>query len=92
MLPNAFANILVVHVPVRLRALAGIAEPAILHLVGHTVIAKVPCGIDAASGIQRADLEAGFAQRLDRHASAGAGSDHDDVVNCLGHGAWLSWF
>src|SRR5574340_441429 len=66
-------------------ALARIAEPAVLHVVGLLVIAEVLGRIQATSGVQGAHLEAGLAERLDGHAAAGSRSDHDDVVDWRAH-------
>src|SRR5437899_4490083 len=74
-----------VHVTNGLRALRRIAEPAELHLPGFAMAAKILGRIEPPSGVDAADFEAGFAERLDGHAAAGAASNHNDVIDLFWH-------
>src|SRR6185436_12205854 len=75
---------LVVHVTVGLGAFGRVPEAAKLHVPGHAMVAEVLFRIEPAPRVDGTDLEARFAQRLDRHATAGSGSDHDRVIE-FGH-------
>ena len=56
MVPRSF-GVLVVHVAVRFAAPLGIVEPAVFHVPGHTVKAKIFFRIEAPPGIDRAHFQ-----------------------------------
>src|SRR5262245_12159152 len=56
------------------------------------MVAKILARLESPSRIDAANLEAGFAERLDGHAAAGATSNHDDVINSFWYvGSPFGW-
>ncbi len=83
-LPNPF-GVFVIHVADIVLALLWIAKAAKGHIIWLLVVAKVFLRIEAPAPIQGTHTESGLAECVKSHATARAGTDHDDVIGFGSH-------
>src|ERR1700691_859079 len=83
-IPNAL-GVLVIHVADPFLALGRLAKPAERHIVGLSMVAEVRARIQAAAGVECANLRARLAKGVNGHPAARACPNHNYVVDPILH-------